>query len=343
MSARRWLPPLLAVVTAGSAAVAGGRIYFQWRNLERAIDAQLTVPVDVPPNLFDTWADRTPVPIVYTAAWQKFTTVVSRHLLQSDGTIWARMHFEDWDQLPPRERVPALDALLARHGAVIHAGACWPTMTPADWDAVPQPIRAVALLGVVEYWTRFYAVGEAHGHDIVSMVETVQAIVMSESWFDHRAVLVNRDGSRDNGMAGASAYARDVIRTWHARGLVDFALTNAEYFNPWHAARFAAFWFDLMLEEADGDVELAIRAYNRGISRARAGHGTAYQAAVLRRRRQFMQGASRSPMWASLLAWRESTRDTAVVECPGTRVTPDQRTISSPRISAQPDSARMLQ
>ncbi len=332
---RRRLVAGAVVVAALLGAIVGGRAWLDARALEAYLEGAVVVPEYDPPDLLHRWFDTTPVDVVYTADWEKFSITVPRYVFETDHTIWARMHFEDWDRLPARERVVPLDRLLARTGLVIHAGDCWPVMTAADWDMVPQPVRAIAILGVIEYWVRFYAVGELHGLDIRRMVDVSQAIVMSESWFEHRAFLVNDDGTTDIGLAGASAYARGVIRRWHADGRVDFSLADDDYYNPWHAARFIAFWFDRMLLEADGDVDLAIRAYNQGIARARAGHGTDYLSAVRRRLRQYIVGTSHSPTWNAVRAWRLVPVTTHRPRC--------HRTISSPRISAQPDSARMLQ
>lgn len=286
-----------------AAGLGGGRVWREARAVEHYIDGHLQVPGPPFPDLLQRWFDLTPVRVPYTAAWQKFTATVPRHQFETDPTLWQRMHFEDWDRLPARERVVPLHRMLARSGHVIHARECWPTMTAADWDQVPQPIRAIAILAVLDYWTRFYEVGAEFHLSRARMVQVVQSIVMSESWFEHRSLLVNTDGSHDLGLAGASEYARGVIRKWHAAGRVDFAFEADDYYNPWHAARFIAFWFDRMLFEADGDVDVAIRAYNQGIRRAQAGHGDEYLAAVRRRHRMFIAGASRSPTWNTVRAY----------------------------------------
>jgi hypothetical protein len=52
-----------------------------------------------------------------------------------------------------------------------------------------------------------------------------------------------------------------------------------------------------MLEEADGDLDLAIRAYRMGIAAARMGDGAKYGANVVRKRRRFIRNTGAPPSW----------------------------------------------
>jgi hypothetical protein len=147
-------------------------------------------------------------------------------------------------------------------------------MDAADWDFVPQPMRTIAYRQMMAYWAGYYHVGADHDLPAGLVSDTLAAIVMSESWFDHRGPCINIDGSRDIGLGGASDFAPERLRELYARGQVDVGPADEEYLNPWVATRFAAIWMSLLLDEAEGDLVTAIRAYNRGLALAHDSLGT---------------------------------------------------------------------
>jgi hypothetical protein len=179
----------------------------------------------------------------------------------------------------------------------------WDAMSAADWDDVPQPMRTLAYRQMMAYWAGYYDVGRVYGIPRRLVSNMLSAIVMSESWFDHRAVGTNRDGSRDIGLGGASEYARYRLRELYDQGFVDVRLEEEMYDNPWMSTRFVALWMSLMLDEAGGDLNLAVRAYHRGIADANDQFGTVYSTTVRRRLSVFIRNETPPPAWDYV--WRK--------------------------------------
>jgi hypothetical protein len=193
--ARRLLTTLYAVLTT---VVAGGTVWLRASVEERvATAAPSVVAVDV----YRLFVDDTPVLATLTAGWEKVTEWTTHDAVQRDPTLWRRMYVDDWDRLPAGLRERGLDAMMARYRYLLLPPATWDRMRTEDWDEVPQPVRALAYRHMAEYWTGYYDVGGAYAIPRELMADTLSAVILSESWFEHRALNVNAWGNRDLGLA----------------------------------------------------------------------------------------------------------------------------------------------
>jgi hypothetical protein len=295
----RWLARLAAVAVALSSLSA--LVYTRVR-ADTLASRQSVPAIDLEHVLFRT----VPMTVLVAADWHYASWRTTDREVLTSPALWRRMHIAEWQTVPGLLREQGIDNMFARYQRVLMAPEVWDVMSPADWDMVPQPMRVVAYRQMLAYWSGFYDLGGDYDLPPRLVADTLAAIVMSESWFVHRVVVVNAHGNRDVGLAQASDFARDRLRELHAAGLVDTSLDDSDYLNPWMATRFVALWMSLLLDEADGDLDLAIRAYNRGIGRAGDRLGTVYLDTVNQRLNRYIRNRDAPPAWDYV--WRKAAQ-----------------------------------
>lgn len=282
------------IVIGMAMAFAGFRVH------EFVTSSNAPIPPAAPTPL-RALSDLRPVHVtITTPEWTKVSSVVTVDQLRTDHRLWRQMHFGDWDLIAREFREPALHAMVRSYRPLFAGPAVWRQMPTTRWDSIPQPIRAMAYLRMIWFWARHQALGAEFGLSWSRLAATVGAIVMAESWFEHRAMNENQWGNRDLGLAQCSDHCRETLDAMAQEGTIPFTPSEADYFNPWSATRIATTWFERELLRAEGDVDLAIRAYHRGLDNAMDEKGDAYHARVVRLRERYIRSQEASPTWRLL-------------------------------------------
>ena len=245
--------------------------------------------------------------VITTASWIKVAIITTRQAVKADHTLWRRMHFEDWDKLPRELMEAGLANLLKRYGQSLtihwHGRGC---NLPLGSDPATRPGD-----GVLEHH-QVTGTNATRSDSGTALTDVSSPTPFRPSrWLSLgssiRAINVNVDGSRDIGRRALRlrpARHSEVACPWPDR----FCAHGGRVPRPLQSSTDAEVRFQIMLDEADRDLDLAIRAYNQRYRRALRGEGQEYLESVKRRRRRFIRNDGTSRAWRFLNEPRRNTK-----------------------------------
>lgn len=178
------------------------------------------------------------------------------------------MPIKAWSVIPPGMIEEEMSKLYDRYSELINNRDAWKCMNIDAWSRVHAPARIAAFSEMVDFWVDYYGAGKKSGISKKEMSNTLNAIMIGESYFDHTAT--NRG---DYGVSQISTATRATMKKWFKNGRkngIDFNFGDRDYMNPYNSIRAGVWLFSEILEnEAGGDLKLAIGAYNAGIRDAK--------------------------------------------------------------------------
>lgn len=295
---RRWLSWAILGVLLAAVGSAAGVLGYRRAQHAAQVSRVVVAAVDIGEVILPPVA--LVVPVYAGGEWAVWHTT-EREIVSSPA-LWRRLHVAQWNDVPARLRAHAFDNMVDDYRSLLVRPFVWDQMQAEDWDVVPQPMRITAFRHMVTYWAGHHDVGTKYGLPPAAVADTLAAIVMAESWFEHRTVTTNAEGNRDIGLAQASDFARDRARALFRTGEFPVHLSDEDYLNPWSATRFVALSMTLLLDESRGDFDVAVGAYHRGVARASDARGTAYRETVNQRLRRYIRNQNAPPAWDDL--WR---------------------------------------
>lgn len=191
--------------------------------------------------------------------------------LLNNAKYWRIIGPSGWDALPKEIRDESLKRQFESYGYALDS-TVWNEMNLNDWNKLPKIVRMTSFLKIAEKIAEEYDLQKYSKQP--GVIEKFQSILIQESYLNHRSVRrenktvkpkKNNYTNTDIGVGQNSDWSRNRLRKTN-----EFKnIKDENFFNPLISISAAAYEFRDRLKEANGNLELAIKAYNAGISAAR--------------------------------------------------------------------------